>query len=57
MTLDFVLGIIKTELDIVLLVVQSISPEQRQALWARHEVRQARWDRIVDKLTPTGPTA
>lgn len=52
MTLDLVLGIMKSELDIVLLMVQAMTPEQRQALWDRHEARQARWDRLVDRFTP-----
>jgi len=50
--LELVLAIIKTELEIVLKLLESMTPEQRQALWTRHEVRQARWDRIVDQFSP-----
>jgi len=49
--LDLVLAIIKTELEIVLKLLESMTPEQRQALWTRHEARQARWDRIVDQFS------
>jgi len=54
-TLDLVLGLMKTELDIVLVMVQSMTPEQRQALWTRHEARLERWDKLVDRLTSKLP--
>ncbi len=52
MTLDLVLAIIDSELKIVLTLLDSMTPQQRQDLWTRHEARQARWDHLVDTLSP-----
>jgi len=55
MTLELVLSIIDTELKIVLQMLAGLTDDQKHALWARHEARQARWDRLLDRLdqTPT----
>jgi len=50
MTLELVLSIIDTELKIVLQMLAGLTDDQKHALWARHEARQARWDRLLDRL-------
>lgn len=52
MTIDLILSIIDSELKIVLVLLESMTPDQRQALWTRHEERQRRWDALIDRLTP-----
>jgi hypothetical protein len=57
MTLELVLSIIDTELKIVLQMLAGLTDEQKHALWARHEARQARWDRLLDSLLPAAKLA
>ncbi len=50
MTLDLVLSIIDQSLKLANTLAEDMTPEQRQQLWARHDARMERWERLVDKI-------
>jgi hypothetical protein len=45
-----VLRIIEATLNLATATVEGMSPEQKQAFWARHEQRMERLDSLLDKF-------
>jgi len=50
MTIELVLSIINQSLILANTMALSMSPEQRQQLWERHNARMERWEAMLDKL-------
>lgn len=51
MTLEAVLSIIQLNLQLLVAATEKMTPEQFQALWARHEARLDFWEGLAQKLT------
>ena len=50
MPVTTVLEIIRLSLEITLEVVKGVPPEQRAAMWERHERRMEFWERLFNRF-------
>ena len=50
LTAQTVLAIIEESLKLANTLAESMTPEQRQALWARHDARMQFWEQVLSRF-------